>query len=435
MTENPTTDSLPTLPANAAVISAATPGKPPSLRSALADPVLRVLASAILVATVGRGVFLALTVLYFTRFVGLTPLEVAVVLSVSSGVGVATSYLGGWLADRFSARRLLAVLTAVEGSAIIMYSFAGTFSWVLAIACLAVGVNRAANSTRSAIIARAFDGPHRVRTRAVLRTITNAGIAAGGMIAGLALLAGTAGAYRTLLIGAGAIYLLSSWRLLRLPARVDAPRHDRAAPKRVGRSPFRDRRYVLLTVLAGIFGMQFGLAEMGVPLWIAHHTSAPDVMISAVLVINTVCVVLFQIPLSRNTDDPRRAGRVVLTAGALMALACLLYAVAGGATVIVAVGLLAIAALLHTFAEIMSSAGTWGLSFELADQRQAGAYQGLFGMGFSLGAMLSPLVVTATVIEHGVPGWAVLGAVFMLAATSIAVIGRHASKVGGLRTI
>ncbi|WP_253465369.1 MFS transporter [Paenarthrobacter sp. A20] len=404
-----------------------------TLRVALSDPTLKILASAILVSTLGRGIFLTLTVLYFSRFVGLSAVEIAVILSVSSGVGVATSYIGGRLADRFSARRLLAGMVAVQGLAIASYTFAGNFSTAVVIACITVGVDRGANATRSAIIARAFDGPNRVNARAVLRTITNVGIAVGGMIAGLALMAGTADAFRWMMISAGVVYILSALHLRRLPNRVDAPRHDPAnpAPPR-GISPFRDRRYILLTVLSGIFGMQFGLAEMGVPLWISQDTSAPDVLISVVLVINTVCVVLLQVPLSRGTDQPRRAGKIVMTGGVLMAAACALYAMAGGLPVIAAITLLCGAALLHSLAEILSQAGAWGLSFELANPLQAGAYQGMFGMGSALGAMLAPLVVTATVVEHGTLGWAILGAVFIASAAGVALIARKASTTAVL---
>ncbi|WP_026540943.1 MFS transporter [Paenarthrobacter nicotinovorans] len=411
----------------------AAPAAEHSLRMALSDPTLRILASAILVATVGRGIFLTLTVLYFSRFVGLSAVEIAVILSVSSGVGVATSYIGGRLADRFSARRLLVGMVAIEGLAIATYTFAANFSTAVVIACIAVGVNRGANATRSAIIARAFEGPNRVNARAVLRTVTNLGIALGGMIAGLALLAGTAEAFRAMMIGAGVVYLLSALHLRRLPTRVDAPRHDPASPlpqRRV--SPFRDRRYLVLTVLSGIFGMQFGLAEMGVPLWISQDTSAPDVLISVILVINTLCVVLLQVPLSRGTHDPRRAGKIVMTGGVLMAVACALYATAGGVPVVAAVSLLCGAALLHSFAEILSQAGAWGLSFELADPLQAGAYQGMFGMGSALGAMLAPLAVTATVVEHGALGWGILGAVFLGSAAGVTLIARKASTTPAL---
>jgi hypothetical protein len=88
---------------------------------------------------------------------------------------------------------------------------------------------------------------------------------------------------------------------------------------------------------------------------------------------------------------------------------------------------LVLAMVAHTFAEILSQAGAWGLSFELADQVRAGAYQGVFGMGFSLGALASPIVVNATAITYGFAGWAMLAAIFLAAAFGIWVIARRAA--------
>ena len=67
----------------------------------LSDPVLRALVAATAVSRIGRGVFLAVTVLFFTQIIGLSPALAAVVLAVSSGCGVVGSLLGGWLATRF----------------------------------------------------------------------------------------------------------------------------------------------------------------------------------------------------------------------------------------------------------------------------------------------------------------------------------------------
>src|SRR5215203_6551539 len=73
-------------------------------------------------------------------------------------------------------------------------------------------------------------------------------------------------------------------------------------------SPWRDRRYLALAALSAVFGMQFGVGEIGVPLWIANHTEAPEVLVAAALILNTVIVVLFQVPLARGTHDLRKAG-------------------------------------------------------------------------------------------------------------------------------
>src|SRR5690606_17034107 len=126
-----------------------------------------------------------------------------------------------------------------------------------------------------------------------------------------------------------------------------------------------------------------------------------------------VIVVLFQVPLSKGTHDLRKAGRVSAVAAWLMAAACFVYASAAGLGVGFAIAVIIVAALAHAFAEVLSPAGGWGLSFELADPVRAGTYQGVFAMGYSVGALAAPLVVTSTALTLGLGGWAILAAVFL----------------------
>lgn len=415
----------------------------------LSDPVLRILVTSTAVGRIGRGVFLAVTVLYFTRIVGLSAGEIAVVLTVSAGLGVAASALTGQLADRISARRILLAGMTLDGMALVAYAFAGDFWAVLAIGAVVGVAESAANAARMAIIARAFDGPRRVSARAILRTVTNIAIAAGAAAGGLALLADTGLACRAAIVAAGLVVLAGVPIMRGLPPRVDAPRvvpaapaADSAAPTAdsaepttaapatpvVRRaSPWRDARYLAVTALSAVFGMQFGLAEVGVPLWIAHDTAAPTAIVAALLILNTVIVVIFQVPLSRGTHDVRRAGTVTAWAGVLMVLACALYAGAAPVVAWLAVALLIAAALAHAFAEVMSQAGGWGLSFELADRRAPGAYQGVFSMGFNLGAMAAPIVVTAA-LGLGLVGWALLAVVFAASALGTTLIAWRSAK-------
>ncbi|WP_232333654.1 MFS transporter [Agromyces laixinhei] len=429
------------------------PGKPSlgaRLAASVADPVLRILVGATLISRVGRGIFLTVTVLYFTFIVGLAPHEIAIVLAAASAAGVVASLAGGLLADRFSAKRLLILFTAIEGVALIAYVFAGDFVTALVIAVVCGLFEQGANSTRSAIIARAFTGESRVHARAVLRTVTNGAIAVGSGLGALALAIGTADAYRILIAGAGALYLLGIIQMVRLPSRVDAPARTAAAPvttatgsvdaaasakataaeRRVWRrhSPWRDPRYLVLTVLSAVFGMQFGVAELGVPLWIARETTAPESVVAALLILNTIIVVIFQVPLSRGTHDLRIAARVSGIAAWLMAAACLVYASAAGLPIGFAITVLIIAAIVHAFAEVFSQAGGWGLSFELADPVRAGSYQGVYGMGYSVGALASPLVVNATAISHGFSGWAVLAAIFLASGLGTWWLARRAAR-------
>ena len=421
------------------------------LIASVSDPVLRILVGATLISRVGRGIFLTVTVLYFTLIVGLPPGEVAIVLAAASAAGVVASFAGGALADRFSAKKLIIAFTAIEGVALIAYVFAGDFVTALVIAVICGLFEQGANSARSAIIARAFTGESRVHARAVLRTVTNVSIAAGSGLGAVALAIGTAEAYRALIIGAGVLFLLGLFQLVRLPARVDAPARPAvaevvtatgsvdasataeaiAAERRSWRShsPWRDPRYLALTVLSAVFGMQFGVGELGVPLWIQRETSAPEVLIAVLLVLNCVIVVVFQVPASRGTHDLRIAGRASAIAAWLMAAACLVYAAAAGLPTGFAITVLVVAAIAHAAAEVLSQAGGWGLSFELADPVRAGTYQGVFGMGYSVGALAAPLVVNATAITHGLAGWALLAAIFLASGLGTWWIARRAAAV------
>ncbi|WP_245861246.1 MFS transporter [Microbacterium aurantiacum] len=414
----------------------------------LSDPVLRALVSATAVSRIGRGVFLAVTVLFFTQIIGLSGGEAAVVLAASSGCGVVASFLGGWLADRWSARRMTFGFEVLAGLMLAAYAFAGDFVSALVLASLSGFFDSMAYSARAAIIARGFASERRVHARAVLRTVTNVSIAIGSGFAAIALALGTAEAYRVVIAAAGLLCAFGSLPLLRLTAAVDAPSRARIAPllTETGsidveaatsvasersdwrrRSPWRDRRYLLMCILSAIFGMQFGVAELGVPLWITQSTTAPEVLVSVILIVNTTLVVIFQVPASRGTHDLRVAGRVTLIAGWLMLVACVVYALAAGLPTWFAIAVILAAAIAHTFAEILSQAGAWGLSFELADPVRAGAYQGVFGMGFSLGALAAPIVVNATAISLGLVGWVILGGVFLAAAAGIWLIARRAA--------
>ena len=96
--------------------------------------------------------------------------------------------------------------------------------------------------------------------------------------------------------------------------------------------------------------------------------------------------------------------------------------------VLLACVILILASLVHAFAEVLSQAGGWGLSFELADQRRIGAYQGVFGTSFAMGSAVGPALITVTAIALGMPGWLILAAVFLLSALGITVIAERAAR-------
>jgi MFS family permease len=428
------------------------------------DPVLQILSVTTIVATLGRGVFLTLSTLYLSLVLHLSPAAVALVFGVGAVVAIVFALLGGQLADRYSSRRIALVALVIGSLALLAYAFAQSLAVVLVITIIENAAIAVGQSARSAILGRGFEGAAGVRARAVLRTVTNVGIGIGSGVASIPLAFGAPFAYRLAFVIAAVVVTVGQLPLVRLPSRVDAPiaqrraavvadqpiagetlpgaeavaevaveaAEDDAEPRRrgrlPGRSPWRDPRYLLLSLLSGALGVQFMVQEVGAPLWVAHETTAPTAIVSVLLIINTVVVIIFTVPLSKGTHRLRMAGRVTLLAGGLLVLACAGYAAAHGLPVFWACVALIVAAIIAAFAEVLSQAGGWGLSFELADRDRMGSYQGVFGTSFAVASAVGPALITSTAIAWGWPGWGVLAAVFIVAAAGTAGIAEHAAR-------
>ncbi|RUQ09107.1 MFS transporter [Curtobacterium sp. HSID17257] len=422
--------------------SVSTTAQPVPIRTLVRqDPTLRRLLTVTLVDTLGRGAFFTLTSLYLITIVGIPAVAVGLGLTVAGAVGVASSLVFGHLADRFSARRMLVWLHLVQGLALVSYVLVHDLPTLIATASVVTLAQQGGGSVRGAAVGRAFPGAERVRVRATMRTVTNVGIGVGTALAAVPLAIGTGEAYRVTMVLSGALFLASAVLVAGLPAvRVDAAPADRTDTGTIvrqepaGRSPYRDVRFLAVTALTGLFGMQFGLFEVGVPIWVVQHTVAPDVLVSPLLLVNTVIVVLLQVRLSRGTDTVAGAARVMRHAGWVMAVACGLWAAAGWVRgddwvpAAIATAVLVLAAVAHSLAEITSSAAGWALSFELAPADRVGAYQGIYGTGYAVAAMIAPTVVTLTAVDLGTVGWGILAVVFLGAALGVGAIAGRAAR-------
>ncbi|WP_205710804.1 MFS transporter [Isoptericola sp. BMS4] len=401
------------------------------------DPVARALTFSTMALAASNGIFYAVSALYFTRVVGLSAGTVGLGLGIAGGAGVVGAFLAGRWSDRWGAHRVQVWGVAVQALALAAYTFTDQAPAFTLVAVVAVGARGVHSTARQALLARWFTGPERVAVRARLRVVMNVFIGLGTLAAALALVLGTAAAYRTAMVVTAVLLLGAVVPLVRLPRRVpdlaarllaDAPRGATTGERtdEPRRPVWRDGTYVASVVLNAVVAMQFGVMTVGVPLWVAT-TDAPTAVVSGLLVVNTVMVALLQVRASRGTDDVARAGRAVRRGALLLAVACVLYAAAGHGSLVAATVLLVLAAAAHSLGEVLSEAGGWGMAFELADTRRAGSYQGLSQTGYALAAMAAPIVVTALPIRFGTPGWLALGAIFVAAGAGAAALARWAA--------
>ncbi|MEV4757498.1 MFS transporter [Micromonospora sp. NPDC049559] len=369
----------------------------------------RVLTVATFANTIGRGVWLTASALFLTRSVGLSAAQVGLGLTVIALVNLVASTPMGYLADRYGPRgvQLVAMIAASGFSAAL--TAVRSLPFFLLVGAGAALADAAFRGARGAVIAGAVPPDQRVRTRAYLRATTNVGISLGSVIAGFGIAADTRTAYVLLVLADSVSYLAAAAILTRLPAipPMPAPAHG---PRLVA---LRDRPFLTFTLLDGLMSMHFSLLNIALPLWIAGHTSAPHWLISVLMLVNTSMVILLQVRASRGTEEVPRAARASRRAGLAIAAACALFAASGMVPTPVAVGLLVLGAFVHVVGELWHAAAGWGLSFGLAPAHAQGQYQGAYGMGLQLGNMLAPVVVTTLALGWGVPGWLVLGALFL----------------------
>ncbi|MFD7017679.1 MFS transporter [Streptomyces sp. NPDC059161] len=386
----------------------------------------RPLAAAQLVNSLGDGAYLVTSALYFSRIVGLSPTRIGLGLTLAWAVGAVAGVPLGRLADRRGPRTVAVLLAATTGASVAAFLFVrGFLPFVLAACCYATAQTGLA-AARQALLAALVDRRDRTHVLAHLQATLNAGLAIGAAFGGVALHYGTRTAYLAVFALDAAAFLLCALVLLRLPTVPPRP----AAP---GKGPriavLRDRPYALVTFLNTLLLLRMPLISLAIPLWTVTRTNAPGWLVSALLVLNTGAVMLFQVRTASAVRDLPSAVRTVARGGVLMLTSCAVFALSSaGAPAWVAVAVLLLAGGLQVAGEMMQSSGAWQIGFDLAPADQQGEYQGFFGMGVPLARMLGPLLLTALVIDWGVPGWLLLGLLFLGAGLALGPAVRWAER-------
>ena len=389
---------------------------------------------ATFVSNFGNGLYLTVSALFFTRTLGFGAARVGVVLTVAGLGGVLASLPAGRAADRFGIRPVYTVLLLAEAVTIGVLAFCTTFWAFAAVACAATAVDRAASAVRQALYAQALDPETRVADRAAIRAVTNVAIGVGAAAAALVLQADSRWMFQAAILAdalsfAGVAALLPGIAIREpVGASGDADSVEVLALDSRARTKIRvARSYHAVSALNAVMTLQFAFFDIGLPLWLIQDTRAPRFMISGMLILNTVLVVLFQVRVARGVVGIAAAARATWLGAVVLAGACLVTASAKGLSPVVTVAVLVVACVLLTAGEVLTQAGAWTLSYDLADDRAVGAYQGAFNAGTAAGQMAGPLVVTQTAIRHGLAGWAVLGAVFAAAGLAMVPVARWAA--------
>jgi MFS family permease len=381
----------------------------------------RRLAASWLIKTIGSGLYLPSSALYFTRVVGLSAQDVGYGLAVAGLVSLAAAVPLGSLSDRFGALRVYPILLTLQCLAMAALSTVRSYVLFVLVITVFTALEQGSNAARGALVANVGEGAERIRLRARLRVVTNIGISIGAGLASLVLQINTPAAYSALLLITALTYPAAALPLRRLPPDPPAP------PIPSGTTPepatthsvFTDRRYIAMTALATVLTLQAQVLSFAVPLWITGHTKAPRLLVAIVVILNTALVILFQTRAARGTEDTQRAARLCRRSGLALLAACAVIAPSGRLTAPGATLLLLAFAVLLTLGELWFSAGTFSLSFNLAPDSAHGRYQGFFSLAKGISAAAAPVLLSALCLSSTGTGWLWLGLLFAAAGAAM----------------
>jgi MFS family permease len=387
------------------------PGRPGLLPRA--GP-LRWFALSNVVNMVGSGLYLTGSALYFTRVAGLRVDQVATGLAVATGTGLVCAVGLGRLADRCGPKPVYLALLLTQSLAMAAFTQVRGFGWFL-VAVIPSGIaDRGISGIVGALVHTIADEVDRVAARAQVRTSTNIGIGVGTLIAGFALASGSRTAYTALIAGNALLYLAAGALIIRLPGREPRPRGEpNRRPAAPVASPLRDLRYLTVGAANGLMSIYAPMLSFAMPLWVVGHTRAPAWSVSAILVVNTVLVILLQVRVSAGAQSAEGVRRYARFAGFAFAAGALVFAAAPGLPPIGAFCLALAWAGLTTVGELLQSSFYFYCSFELAPDEAQGAYQSVFFLGPGVMRAVGPALLTLLVLDRGAIGWVLLGAIFV----------------------
>ncbi|MEU7755690.1 MFS transporter [Micromonospora sp. NPDC049101] len=385
----------------------------------------RALAVQAMISAVGSGLFHAGSAVFFTRALGLSAAQVGLGLSIAAGVSLLGTVPLGGLTDRYGPQRVWMVGMVLDAALFASYPLVGGFASFLAVVVALAAVDAATGVARQVYSINALPPAERVTAMAYQRSSLNVGFGLGAVISGLVLAVDTIEAYRGMVWFISAVFLVTALFVRRLPR---LPQVTRPTEPMSRLAVLRDRPFLAVTLLSGLLTAHQTLYLTVLPLWILSHTDAPKTVIAGLVLLNTVLIVLLQVRVSRSADTAPGAARASRRGALLIALFCLVLPISGVTRGPLTVVVLVAAATLLILAELIESAGSWGLTATLPPAAQRGAYVGAFRLGKQLQYLVAPAALTALGVSTGGWGWLPTAAIFVLIGVAVVPVVAWAER-------
>jgi predicted MFS family arabinose efflux permease len=207
---------------------------------------------------------------------------------------------------------------------------------------------------------------------------------------------------------------------------VPDPARQRERPERSGsyRTVFRHKVFMALMAANSLY-IGAGIAQLEIlPAFAKNEAGVSERGIGWLFFINTIVIVLLQLPTTRLAEGRRRTPLLALV-GVVSAAAWLLVPASGlWLTGMEAFALLAVAVAVFALGECLHGAVQPALVVDLADPRLLGRYMAISALSWQVGFTIGPAVGGALLAASPTGLWLVMASVLLLTGLSTLLLER-----------
>jgi MFS family permease len=365
----------------------------------------------------GNGVVFPFLAIYLHNVRGFGIATAGIAIAVSSAAQLVAGVAIGPIIDRFGARRVLATGLIVQAAGFGMLPLVRAPWHAFALAALVGLANGVFWPSYHALLAAITPPGRRHAGYALQRVSMNLGFGIGGAVAGLIAASARPGTFTTLFLIDAATYAAVLALLAVVPGASPTPEAVAGdLNHKLGYAAIvRDRVFIALLGLNIVF-VTAGYAQLEtLPVFAKNQANVSERAIGLVFLVNSLVIVLAQLPLTRLVEGRRRMVMLALMT-AIWAAAWLLVFGAGlwlsaaaAATVIVLAGGI------FAVGECLQGPSQQALIAELAPDHLRGRYMALSTSSWSIGWIAGP-ALGAFVLQQEPPALWPAAAALCLAA-------------------
>lgn len=367
--------------------------------------------TAVGIDTIGLGLFLPISLLYFTLTTDVPVSQVGVALSLATFTALPTGAIGGMLVDRFGDRVMMAGNNLLSAFGYVVYIFAAEPEQIFVGALLIAIADRTYWACWPPYVTRVAGKETFHRWFAFLESLKSACMALGALVAGLILAAGPGAAMARVIVGLNVLSsVIAAVLFVRQPGNTSATgRHHEAVqePRPAWSTLLRQPRYVLPLLAQSFVAPTWLLVSVALPVYYVVTWNLAAWLPATMFAVGNVLVFGAQTPVAHALRHWRKE-RIVALAAVAVCMAMTLLTVVGlwtARTTAVAYMTAVGVGLLLATAYLLYVPAAYAISMEAAEEGTRGRAAAMFDVGTAITAAAGPAVMSALVIENAVLLW------------------------------